>query len=293
LRKRICIIHNPASGGSGRRRLDGVINELRQAGAHVEEIETAGPGDGRTRARAAAASQQFDLIVAAGGDGTVHDVAGGLIGGNCPLGIIPTGTGNVFARELGLGFAPAGLARNLLSGPARKIPVGEVNGQPFLFVGGVGFDAAVLKFFEAANHRWLGRAGFVAPVLRALSSASDLSLRVLLDGVEYEANWIIVTRIKRYAADFLLAPEADMRNEQLSVALFSGSGIFARMRQLAAIGCGLLAHVPGVTITSCRHLTIEGESSVPVQIDGEVKGQLPLELGVHRLRLPVITPAHG
>jgi diacylglycerol kinase family enzyme len=74
-------------------------------------------------------------------EGTVHDATEGLVGHSMPLGIIPMGTGNVFARELNLPGSPDGLARTLLKGEARATPLGQVNGRPFLFVVGIGFDA--------------------------------------------------------------------------------------------------------------------------------------------------------
>jgi len=264
---------------------------LRTAGAEVESVTTTSHGQGRDYAHLAASSGEFDMVIAAGGDGTVHDVASGLIGTHCPLGIIPMGTANVFARELGLDFSPDALASTLISGPTRTIAVGRVNEAPFLFVAGLGFDAAAVRYFEEGNHRWFGIGGFIPPVLRSLISAPDTPLEITIDGTGHTAHWVIVTRVKHYAANILLVPEANLEDNKLHVILFSGSGIWVRMRQLSALLTGMLKFDPGVTMISCHHLTIKADLDVPVQIDGEAKGCLPLELGIYPQRLEVVCPS--
>jgi diacylglycerol kinase (ATP) len=163
-----------------------------------------------------------------------------------PLGIIPTGTGNIVARELSLPRSADGLARALLHGEARAISVGQVNGQPFLFVAGVGFDAEVVRLFESEGNRTLGRPGFVWPVLRALLSHQDQLVRVRTHHGEAEAQWVIVTRIKHYAGNLMLAPQADVHQARFYVLRFAGSGPLNRLRQLSALAFGFLRYDPGV-----------------------------------------------
>ncbi|MGI9385769.1 MAG: diacylglycerol/lipid kinase family protein, partial [Methyloligellaceae bacterium] len=128
MRTRFFIIRNPRTGWYGRYLFDKTLETLRSSGAHVESVSTKGRVDRSLLAREAMQSGAFDAIVAAGGDGTIHDVAAGLVGDATPLGVIPTGTGNVFARELEYSFAPFTLARTLQAGPVERIPLGEVNG---------------------------------------------------------------------------------------------------------------------------------------------------------------------
>jgi diacylglycerol kinase family enzyme len=236
-------------------------------------------------------SGKYDLVAAAGGDGAAHDAAAGLAGGNCPLGIIPLGTGNVLAREIGLSFAPADIARTLLTGPVKPIHLGLANGEPFLFVTGIGFDAAAARAFEASGHRKLGRAGFVWPVLHALATAKNTPLHISADGAKHEAAWVIVTRVRHYAAGILLAPDASLFDNHLHAILFTGSGPLARIRDLSAMLSGQLQGNRHVRRLTARNLVIEGPPDTPVQIDGEVKGRLPLTLGIYPRKLPLIFPA--
>lgn len=290
LRTRFFIVHNPNAGAETRRLYDAVLSQLGRAGASIEVVDTARHGDGMATAAAAAQSGWFDTIVAAGGDGTVHDVAEGILGHAIPLGIIPIGTANVFAREIGLPRSPEKLAETLLNGHGREVPVGEVNGRPFLFVVGIGFDAEAVRHFETAGARNLGRTGLLEPVLRALVSHRDRPLRVEADGDVTEARWVIVTRTSRYAAGLMLAPAADLRGTQFNVLCMKGNGPLARIAQLSALAAGWLRFGPGVKLTTTKQVRIDGDRRVSVQIDGESIGSLPLDIKIHSEKLTIILP---
>ena len=163
-----------------------------------------------------------------------------LVGHSIPLGIIPTGTANVFAQEINLPRSPSETAKMLIHGKIRAIPIGQVNGRPFLFVIGVGFDAEAVRLFEIQGTRKFGQVGFVWPVLRALVSYKDRLLRVSTDRSESEAQWVIVTRVKHYAGNLMLAPEADLRQTRFYVLCLKGTGPLNRVRQLAALALGVI-----------------------------------------------------
>ena len=289
-RTRLLIVHNPNAGPTARQRYRATLASLKALGASAEIVDTTRHGEGTTAAADAADSGRFDAIVAAGGDGTVHDVAEGLVGRSMPLGIIPMGTGNVFAQESCMPRSPDELAKMLVHGQSRDIPVGQANGRPFLFVIGVGFDAEAVRFFESEGTRQFGQAGFVWPVLRALISHQDRSLHIKTDRGESEAHWVIVTRVKHYAGNLMLAPDADLHQEHFYVLRIKGSGPLNRVRQLAALALGVINHDPAVRVEPATRVTIDGDRAVPVQIDGELLGELPLEIGLHPQRLKVIFP---
>ena len=290
MRTRFFIIRNSRAGRYGRYIFDTTLETLRASGADVESVLTEGRGDGALRAREAMQSAAFDAIVVAGLERTIRDVAAELVGSTMPLGVIPTGTGNVFARELGYSFAPFALARTLQTGPVQRIPLGEVNGKPFLSVLGVGLDAEAVRHFDAVNPRFLGRASFVYPVLRALVSRPCKSLTVETDSGRYRAHWVIVSRVKRYAGDLLLTTEAGLAKPGMYVTRFQGAGRINRLRHLSALVTGLLPHDPQISIEATQRVTIMGDQKTPVQIDGEFRGAHPLEIGLHPDRLSVIMP---
>jgi diacylglycerol kinase (ATP) len=290
LRTQFLIIHNPNAGPMARHLYRATLSRLTRRGANTEIVETASHGDGMKAAAEAALSGRFDAVVAAGGDGTVHDVAEGLVGHSIPLGILPLGTGNVFAREINLPRSPEILARTLLSGDVRTIPLGRANGRPFLFVVGIGFDAEAVRLFESEGNRRLGRVGYIWPVLRALLSHQDQLLRVRTHRGEAKAQWVIVTRIKRYAGGLMVIPQADVQQPSFYVLRCVGSGPLNRLRQLSALALGLLRYDPAVYLEAADWVRIEGNRTVPIQIDGEVLGELPLEISIHPKRLRLVFP---
>jgi diacylglycerol kinase family enzyme len=152
----------------------------------------------------------------------------------------------------------------------RTIPVGAINGRLFLFVSGVGFDAEAVRLCEEKGSRKFGRAGFVWPVARALFTHQDRLLSVETDRGKTEAQWVVITRAKRYAANLMLAPEADLHRPTFFVLKMTGHGALVRMCQLAALATGCLRYVQGVTLEPANWVRIDGDQSTPVKIDGEV-----------------------
>jgi diacylglycerol kinase (ATP) len=288
MRRRFFVLHNPNAGAAARRYYHKILALLTASGASLECVETSRHGEGMRVAAEAAASLRYDAIVAAGGDGTVHHAAAGLVGSPVPLGMIPTGTANVFAREVGMLRPPEQVAKALMSGEVKAVPIGQVNGRPFLFVVGIGFDAAAVRRFENNGTRKLGQAGFVVPVMHALFSQDSRSLDVTTDRGASEAEWVIVTRARRYAGGFLLCSEADIMQTSFHVLRFAGRGAFVRMRQLSALACGLVRFDPDVTVEAAEWVRIRGDADTPVQVDGEMLGTLPVEISLHPHRLQLI-----
>ena len=290
MRHRFFVVHNPNAGMVARRHFDRVIALLKALGASLECVHTSRHGEGMSAAADAALSARFDAVVAAGGDGTVHDVASGLLGTPVPLGIIPMGTANVFAREVGLPTSPDRIAGTLMNGKVSTIPVGEINGQPVLFVVGIGFDAEAVRQFETAGTRKHGQAGFVMPVLHALLSERSRSLKVTTDHGTGEAQWVIVTRARRYAGGFLLSKDAGVTRPIFQVLRFRGRGPLVRLRQLAALASGLIGFDPGVSVEIAAWMRVEGDPDIPIQVDGEMLGALPVEVRIHPQPLQLILP---
>jgi diacylglycerol kinase (ATP) len=291
MRHRVFVVHNLNARVVARRHFDRVITLLKDWGVSLECVRTSRHGEGMRAAADAALSARFDVVVAAGGDGTVHDVASGLLGTQVPLGIVPMGTANVFAREIGLPSSPDRIASTLIHGKVDTIPVGETNGRPVLFVVGIGFDAEAVRRFETAGTRKLGQAGFVMPVLHALISERNRALKVTTNHGSCEAQWVIVTRARRYAGGFLLNKDAAVTRSTFHVVRFRGRGSLVRLRQLAALAGGLVSFDPEVDIEVTDWVRVEGDPETPVQVDGEMLGALPVEIRIHPQRLQIILPS--
>ena len=233
----LIVIHNPTAGGRRAGALWRVLDILSASGVRVELLETAHPGHAAELACAAARGARGNtppLVVAAGGDGTIAEVAGGLAacGGGARLGVIPLGTANVLARELGLPRTPKAVAAALAFGRTRALWPGIATGhQPdrlFVQMLGVGLDAQVVHRLPKRLKRLLGRGAYVLQTMRELLRYDYEPIRLRIDGRPAEAASVIVSKGTLYAGQYLLAPGARPGEPGFTVALFEGRGPWVR-----------------------------------------------------------------
>lgn len=287
-RRRFLVAHNPTSGPRRRHRLVAdVVAALNARGAIVEIVATAGAAHDATLARKAAASGRYDAIVAAGGDGTLRALAAGLVGAALPLGLVPLGTGNVMARELGLRRRAAALAETLVMAPARPVLPGLGNGAPFLLMASAGVDARILARLDLGLKRRAGQLAYLPPTLAELGRPLA-SFPVTVDGTEERCTWAIVTRVRHYGGRFVVAPGQDMTGDGFSAVLVRTRSRAELARVLLSAAAGRLASCPLVELRPCRSARIGGD--VPVQIDGEEAGSSPLDIAMGAAPVRLILP---
>ncbi len=295
MRRRILIIVNPAAGRKRRSetRLNRVVDALRRRGCEVVLHMTQGPGDAERLARTA--DPVFDVIVAAGGDGTVNEVANGLRRGSQLLAVLPLGTGNVLANEIEMPHAPEALARVIAEAPARPIWPGLAGDRLFLAVAGIGFDADVLSALGAGLKRRIGKLAFVWAVVLCLLRYRRRQFVVGAVGAEHRAASVVVVKGRRYAGNFVIAPAASLADPMLHVVLFRRPGRLAAVRALAALALGGLHRLPEVSIFAAPSVAIaatatESDATFPVEIDGEITARMPIAFGIAETPLLLVQP---
>lgn len=227
--------------------------------------------------REAAASGDFDAIVAAGGDSTIRGAATGLIDTGLPLGIIPVGTGNVMAAELGLGRNADRIADMLINGTAIPVHGGTINGEPFFLMAGAGFDADVVSRLSQSLKKRIGKAAYTGPVLRTLAGPLP-ELRVEVDGARFNAAWVIVTNARHYGGDFVLSPTTALNQPGLRTVMLQPRTRLGLLKLMIKLAMGWLEDDPCVTSISARTTVITADKPVPVQIDGETHGSTPVTI---------------
>lgn len=289
--RRFLILHNPAAGPHrAQRRLQEVIGQLRHRDCALDLCETTSLADNRRLAAAAAVDGDFDAVVAAGGDGTVRATASALTGTGMPLGIIPVGTGNVMAHEIGLRLDAAAIASCLVEGHVATVRAANANGEQFFLMVGAGFDGRVVAWLDTGLKRRLGKLAYVWPVIRAVLAGPD-RLRARIDGAEREAAWAIVTLRQRYAGAFLLAPKATLEASNIHAVLFKAQGRLSMLGQLATIAAGRIAVGRGIEDVAGDTVEITADPPVPVQIDGEPFGTTPVRIRTGGPSLKLIVPS--
>ncbi|MBX7199635.1 MAG: diacylglycerol kinase family lipid kinase [Rhodospirillaceae bacterium] len=285
--RRILVIFNPAAGHAKRARLDVIVDGARARGAQITVVETKAPGHGTELARTAG---DFDVIAAAGGDGTVNEIINGLAGKSVALAVIPLGTANVLADEIGLGRADAAIAKALASGPLRPIRLGRANGRRFVQMAGAGFDANVVAAVSLALKKKLGPLAYVwAAAVVGFTGKLPIS-DVTIDGVKYKSASAVACNGRRYGGPFVAAPHASLADNSFQVVLMKGRTPFSFFRYGLGLMLGLVGKWWDVEIVTGREVVIEGVAGQPVQADGDIVTALPVRLEVEPAALMMVFP---
>jgi len=295
------LIYNPTAGPRDvRRALKRVHSHLKRRGWSVELQLTEKPGDATTLARAAAQTG-CDVVIVAGGDGTVNEAVNGLVGTQTALGVLPVGTGNMWAKQLGIPTYtltnPLRLheaANGLAEGPIRLVDVGQVNSSYFLCWAGIGLDAQVTTEMEP-RQRYTKRLGMLPYAIAAVLVARDFQgvrTRVSLDGnvVRGRTLLILVSNIQQYIGVLNVAREARMDDGLLDVFIFKGLGFQYAVRHLLKLISQRYLQDPQIVHRQARHIEVWTERVIPVQVDGDPIGTTPVTLKVVPCALRVLVP---
>lgn len=287
----LLIIHNPTAGRRRGRLFARVTAALSGAGVRFRTVATAARGDATRIARTARAG----TVAVAGGDGTLNEAINGLAGAPVRLALIPLGTANVLAAELGLPDEPAAIARIVAGGAARAIHFGEaaLGGatRRFAMMAGVGFDAHVVANLSPRLKRALGKFAYGWQILVEWLRFRPRRYRVVADGVAHDCASAIVAKGRFYAGRYVAAPAASLDRDSFELVLFETSGRLAVLRYTLALGLGRLARARGVRILRAREIAIDGDPHEPVHADGDVIGTLPARFTIAKERLSVsVTP---
>ena len=295
---RICVIFNPAARGNKARRFRHFLSELSQQCALKA---TTGPGDARRFAQAAVATG-YDIIAAAGGDGTVNEVLNGI--GDEPdgfaktrLGVLPLGTVNVFARELKIPLKLERAWQVLKRAHETKIDLGRADyfedGRPqqryFMQLGGAGLDARAIELVSWKLKKSAGPVAYLVAGFQALAEKQP-RICVSADGKSIEGELALLGNGKFYGGPFDIFPGADLRDGRMDVCVFPQVNAKALLR----LAPGFLTRriLSEHRVQRLRSTKIELASDLPAafELDGEWIGRLPAAFSVEPEKLRVIIP---
>jgi diacylglycerol kinase (ATP) len=293
--RRLLVIYNPTAGRRKRRKLDRFLVQLRALGAAVELRATEGPRHAEALARAADPAR-FDAVVVAGGDGTINEAANGLSDSPLPLALLPLGTANVLASELGLPRRLKALALLAAFAPARPVWPGEAvaesdgRGRRFLIMAGTGFDADVVEHLDLALKRRAGKLAYVASIFGRLRHYRPCFYQGEVDGAPVQGASLIAAKAHFYGGRFVLAPQARLDEPGLQLAIFAAAGRRAALGYLAAMSLGLLQRCRSFRVLSGKSVRLTGPAGAAVQLDGDIQLRLPARLGIAATPLLLVAP---
>jgi YegS/Rv2252/BmrU family lipid kinase len=281
------VILNPAARSERANRWRARVESLAQ-GCTV--CTTTAPGEAEILARHAV-QEGFEKIIAAGGDGTIHEVVNGLANSTATLGLLPIGTVNVFAMELGLPSNNLELCWDIIQGDhTRLVDLPSANEKYFVQLAGVGLDAQVVKETSARLKRNFGPLSYL---ISAAQVASRRPPRLFIESEDTsveEGSFVLVGNGRRYGGPFPFFKQAVIDDGLLDVVVFKQLGYLEIIKYLQDVFFSSEIRLPEVEYFQTRALRVTSEQHVPVELDGELVGTCPVEFQMRERALRVLAP---
>jgi diacylglycerol kinase (ATP) len=294
----MCVIFNPAARGEKARRFR---RQLDAMGAQCAFKTTTAPGDAR-RLAAEAVTDGFDVIVAAGGDGTVNEVLNGI--GDAPdgfararLGVLPLGTVNVFARELKIPLQVERAWEILQGGRETKIDLprvefsadGILQKRYFCQLAGAGLDARAIELVDWQHKKQVGKLAYVIAGLKALCEKKP-QVTVRANGQAVTGELVLIGNGKFYGGSFVILPQADLRDGRLDICVFQRANFWTLLR--SAPGLLLRGKLPASVAQqlSAEIFQLTSGSPAAFELDGDWVGKLPATFSIEREKLRLVVP---
>jgi diacylglycerol kinase (ATP) len=294
--RKATLISNPKTGryASRRRPVQELVAQLESLGVKVDLRLTGGPGEAAAIAARAARNGSGDVIVA-GGDGTINEAIQGLAGTNARLAIIPRGTANVLARELGLPLDDERAVAVAAQGKSRKIYLGVAIDETtqerrhFVLMAGIGLDASVVRRVQPFLKKRIGKGAFWISGLSHLATWNPRPLTLEIDGRKYPATFAAIGKSARYGGDLAITPGARLDQPEFEICMIETRSRLRYLRLLThAMRNGMPRNKPEVRFVSAVSVKAYGDSQV--QVDGELIGHLPMRFEIAPHSLEVIVP---
>ncbi len=300
---RALLIYNPAAGQRDMRAaIDQVVAHLQSLGWQMTLRETQGRGDATTFAREAVA-EKMNVVFSAGGDGTINEVVNGLAHSEVALGVLPTGTANVWAQEIGLPVPrllnpdPNPLLtgiKQLAAGETRTMDLGTINGRYFMLYGSIGFDAHVVHEMEQQRELKARLGGIVYFVAGAVTAWNFIGTRTLIvvDGKPMRRRiWaVMAANTQLYGGLMRIAPDALADDGWLDIIIVEGHGPIATLRHFASFLMRGFWADPQVELMRARKVEVHPTRPIAIQVDGDAAGSTPARIAVVPRALRVLVP---
>lgn len=239
-----------------------------------------------------------DLVLAAGGDGTINEVVEGMVNSTVPLGILPAGTANVLAAELGIGLDMMAAAERVPACIPQRISVGRLfhtNGglqsRYFLLMAGVGFDAQIVYNISASLKTKLGKGAYWIGGLSQLGRKLE-EFQVEVEDRVVTCSFALISKVRNYGGNFQIARNTSLLDDHFEVVLFEGRNSVRYLKYLAGIAARRVSGMAGVSVVRSQKVLLSAspETRVYIQVDGEYAGRLPAKVEIVSDALTLLVP---
>jgi len=302
------LIYNPTSGRKRQRRfaeIEHAARILKDAGIAAELAPTTGPGAASKIARQAV-EQRRGMVIACGGDGTINEIVNGLACSQVPMALLPAGTANILAKELGIPWDIPHAARLIPGGGIRRIALGMAlptngnhsaaisrDGRYFLSVAGAGPDGAIVNCVHQGLKKSAGVFAYWVEGFRQLFRYGFPEMRIHSGGQQRQATIIVAGRTAHYGGPFKITTEASLFEDSFEFLTNSKRSRLGYLACLPAMWMGTLRKMDGIETWKATEVICESASGEPVyaQVDGEPVGPLPMAFRIVPDALSIVTPA--
>ncbi len=281
------VIINPVSGparrGTAEERVSLATDALDSVGLRAEILLTESAGHAYELARHAVGAGA-ELVIAWGGDGTINEVGRAVAFSNTALGIVPAGSGNGLARELGIPFFPRRALAYALRKPARSIDSAEIDGRLFFNVAGIGLDAHVAERVSRKHHAHGGLRRYVVASTREILTYRPLEYLIQTDQEAFRKSLLLVAfaNARQYGYGATIAPTANVSDGQLELVMIEDRGLAGNLARLPFLMTGGLHRQPGVIVRRVSEVTVTTDAPMVFHVDGEaIAGGVKLTARVH------------
>lgn len=282
----ILVIMNPAA------RSERGLERLKALGAFGPKVviaKSTAVGDAQEIA-AQAVHQGFKTVVAAGGDGTINEVVNGIAGSDVTLGVLPIGTMNVFASELGVSSKVREAWEIIQAGHTREIDLGQANDRHFVQLAGAGLDAQVVKETPTDMKRELGPLAYLLSTAQVVGR-KPLQLSVEADGQKVDGCFMLLGNGRYYGGRLEFFQNARLDDGLLDVLVFGKAGYLDLARYFGTMLFKQHTNLSDVTYLQAKTVKVTSEEEVPVELDGELVSTLPVTFSIAPRKLRVLAPA--
>ncbi len=263
-------------------------------GITVDSIATSGPGHAGEIARRAV-DRGVDLILVAGGDGTINEAVNGMVHSDVPLGILPAGTANVLANELGIGKTMERAATVLADAVQERVALGLISSETekrhFLLMAGAGLDADIVYNLNPRVKEAVGKAAYWMGGFSKVGRRIP-EFTVQADGREYRAGFALLSRVRNYGGDLEIAPTISLLDDEFEMVLFEGESSLGFLKYMLAVVVHQQQSMRGITIVRTRQAIFSSPegSKIHLQVDGEYAGLTPARVEIVPNALTLLVP---
>jgi diacylglycerol kinase (ATP) len=263
-------------------------------GITVDSIATTGPGHAGEIARRAV-DRGADLILVAGGDGTINEAVNGMVHSDVPLGILPAGTANVLANELGTGKTMERSAQALADCVPERVALGLISSdntqRHFLLMAGAGLDADIVYNLNPRVKEAVGKAAYwIGGFSKVGRRIPEFTVRA--DGREYRAGFALLSRVRNYGGDLEIAPTISLLDDEFEMVLFEGESSLGFLKYMLAVVVHQQQTMQGITILRTREAAFSApaDCKIHLQVDGEYAGLAPARVEIVPKALTLLVP---